>query len=59
MEKVLIILAIIILITQHMLIKKFKKDILKLESKVRVDDKLIDEIWRDRLKRIEKEISKE
>jgi|GEM_PF-4041536 len=44
MEKVLIILAIIILITQHMLIKKFKKDILKLESKVRVDDKLIDEI---------------
>jgi len=44
MEKVLIILAIIILIIQHMLIKKFKKDILKLESKVRVDDKLIDEI---------------
>lgn len=59
MEKVLIFLSIVIALSQHFYIRKLKRECEKLEGKYNVDEKLLNEIWREKLKAIEKTLSKE
>lgn len=59
MEKVLIFLSSVIALSQHFYIRKLKREYEKLEGKYNVDEKLLNEIWQEKLKSIEKTISTE